>query len=121
MINSGRLRHRIRIEQLVNLTDSNGDVIQDENSGEVAQEWQLFQAVWAAIEPLSAKEFIASQATQSKVVARITIRHLVGVNAGMRAIHNGKTYNIEGALADKDSGLEYLTLPVSEGVSASGQ
>ena len=35
----------------------------------------------------------------------------------MRVVHGGKVYNIHGVLPDMRSGLEYLTLPVSEGVS----
>lgn len=119
-IPAGRLRHRIRLEELVNLLDSNGDAAQDDETGEVLTEWVLVSQLWAAIEPLSAREFIASQSTQSKVSARIIIRHRA-INAANRIVHNGKVYNIEGVLTDKDSGLEYITLPVSEGVSDSGQ
>jgi SPP1 family predicted phage head-tail adaptor len=53
----------------------------------------------------------------TKVVARITIRYRENINATMRVVHKGKAYNIEGVLPDPDSGMEYLTLPVSEGVS----
>ncbi|KPB96501.1 Head-tail adaptor protein [Pseudomonas syringae pv. maculicola] len=35
----------------------------------------------------------------------------------MRALHRGRIYNIHGALPDAKSGLEYLTLPVSEGLN----
>ena len=39
----------------------------------------------------------------------------------MRALHGVLVYNIHGVLWDKDSGLEYMTLPASMGVSDSGQ
>lgn len=35
----------------------------------------------------------------------------------MRITHRGKVYNIAGVLPDNMSGLEYITLPVSEGVN----
>lgn len=125
-IDSGRLRHRVRIEQEIDQVDSNGDTIQDPNTGAVSKEWIEVATVWAAIEPLSAKEFIASQATQSQVVARIVIRQRPGLNAAMRLVHmvngaRGAVYNPAGFLADRDSGMEYLTIPVSTGVSDSGQ
>jgi SPP1 family predicted phage head-tail adaptor len=107
-IASGSLRHRVRIEELISERDSEG-VLQ--------QSWGLVSTVWASIEPLSAREFVASSATQSKVVARIVIRYRSGVKPTMRIAHRGKLYNIEGVLSDKVSGIEYLTLPVSEGVS----
>lgn len=122
MIDSGKLRHRVRIERHAEQVDSFGQVIQDPSTGQVARSWEEVATVWAAIEPLSAKEFIQSQAVQSQVSARITIRYRTGVDASMRLVHMfngvpGSIYNIAGILADKVSGLEYLTIPVSEGVN----
>lgn len=123
---AGRLRHRILIERYVLDVDSNGDVIQNPETGETTGQWLPLATVWAAIEPLSAREFLAAQATQSQVTARIVIRHRNDLNAAMRLVHmvngaRGALYNIHGLLADPDSGLEYLTMPVSAGVSTSGQ
>jgi SPP1 family predicted phage head-tail adaptor len=118
-LEAGRLRHRVRIEQLENLLDSNLETIQDE-TGKVAQEWAEVATVWAAIEPLSAREFIESQAKQSQIVARVVIRYRDGLNAAMRFVHvrtgrDDVIYNPHGFLADKESGLEYLTIPCSQG------
>ena len=90
---------------------------QDPVTGAVTPTWQLFAEVWGAVEPLSAREFRESQANQSEISARVTIRHLPGVTAAMRVVHRGQTYNIRGVLSDRDSGIEYLTLPVSVGVN----
>lgn len=122
MIDSGKLRHRVRVERYEYVLDSSGVAVQDPDSGEIARSWQEVATVWAAIEPLSTREFIQSQAEQSALTARITIRYLPGLHAGMRLVHlvNGassKIYNPAGFLADKDSGLEYLTAPCSEGVN----
>ena len=121
-IEAGKLRHRVRIEQLEDVLDSNGDSWQDPNTGEVRQEWVEVATVWAAIEPLSAREFIQSQATQSQVTARMAIRYMDGLTASMRLVHErlGRPdviYNPAGFLADKESGLEYLTIPVSTGLT----
>lgn len=121
-LEAGRLRHRVRIERFDYLRDTNGDAVQDPNTGEIARDWIEVATVWAAVEPLSVKEFIQSQATQSHVKARIVIRQRDDVDAGMRAVHlrTGRTpvvYNIEGVLHDPDSGLEYSTLPCSQGVN----
>ena len=120
-IAAGRLRHRVRIEANVRQLDSNGDVIQDQNTGEVFRVWTLLGEAWAAIEPFSGREFIQSQAVQSKVDTRIIIRRQnFTVNAAHRIVHGVITYNIEGVLWDKDSGLEYMTLPCSQGVNSNG-
>jgi SPP1 family predicted phage head-tail adaptor len=120
MIDSGRLRHRIRIEELAPLIGTDDEVIQDE-TGEISRAWTEVATVWAAIEPLSAREYIQSQTTQSQVSARVTIRYRSGLNAAMRLVHlvngvPGRIYNPAAFLTDKDSGLEYLTMPCSEGV-----
>lgn len=125
-LEAGRLRHQVRIEQYQELLDSNGEVIQDENTGEVARAWVEVATVRAAIEPVSGREFIQSQATQSQITARIVIRFRDGINAAMRLVHVRRNmadviYNIHALLADKESGLEYITMPVSAGVSDSGQ
>lgn len=120
-IAAGRFRHRVRIEANTPLLDSNGDVIQDQNTGEVAREWTLIGEVWAAVEPVSAREFVQSQAVQSKVDTRIIIRRQnFTVTAAHRIVHGVLVYNIEGVLWDKDSGLEYMTLPCSQGVNSNG-
>jgi len=105
---AGRLRHRVVIQERVLTQDADLEPI---------YAWADVATVWAAIEPLSVREFIAARAQQSEVSARITIRYRAGLNGQMRILHNGKVYNPAGFLADKDSGLEYLTVPVSEGAN----
>lgn len=110
MIQAGKLRHRVVIQSPVET--------QDQNDGSVIVQWEDIATVWASIEPLSAKEFIAAQSETSQITTRITVRYRSDITAKMRLYHASKDmyYNIEGVLADKDSGLEYLTLPCSTGV-----
>lgn len=110
MFNARKLRHRVNIERKLESRDA--------GTGEVRESWTPFlTAVPAQIEPLSVREFIASQAMQSQVTARITVRYHAGLTANMRIVHNGKIYNPQGWLADTNSGLKYLTAPCSEGVN----
>ncbi len=113
-IAAGRLRHRVQIQKW-QVTG------QDPVTGAEIGEWETIATVWAAVEPLSARELIAAQAVQSKVTARMVIRHRDGLTADMRIIHRNRVYNIHGFLEDTSSGLEYITIPVSEGVSVTGQ
>jgi len=107
---AGTLRHRIAIQRRVETQDS--------VSGDITISWEnLYSSVPAAVHFLSAKEFIASRTTQAQIVARMTIRFLPNLTAEMRILYLGKVYNPEGWLPDNDSGLEYLTAPVSEGVN----
>jgi len=109
MIDAGKLRHRVSLQE--QQTTRNPD------TGDVVKQWVELGKLWASIEPLSAREFIAAAAEQSNIVARIVTRHNPRVTARMRFVHRGKAYNIEGVLPDRDSGLEYQTHPVSEGVN----
>lgn len=105
---AGRLRHRIRIDEQVTLKNS---------FGEQTTEWEELATVWAALEPLSARESMIAEQTQSKVSVRIIIRARADIRASMRAVHGATIYNIEGVIADPDSGQEWFTLACSSGTS----
>ncbi|MCC2632180.1 MAG: head-tail adaptor protein [Ramlibacter sp.] len=112
----GKLRHRVTLQ---GRTET-----QDGDTGAITQGWAPVATVWASVEPLSAREFIASQATQAKVTARVTIRYRDDVVPTMRLVHLKMgaevVYNVEGVLSDRESGVEYLTLVVSSGDNESG-
>lgn len=106
---AGQLRQRVLLQRK--------SYEQDQKSGAMVETWQDVANVWASVEPLSVREFIASQAMQAEITARAVIRYRADIDASMRLIHRGKIYNIIGILADKNSGLEYQTLTLSEGVN----
>lgn len=106
---AGKLRHRITLQR--------PGQQQDPVTGEIEQGWLDVATVWASIEHLSAREFIAAQGVQSEISARITMRHRDGIDATMRALHGGDVYNIHGVLPDPLNRRHYLSLPVSKGVN----
>lgn len=109
MIAAGRLRHRVLIQNPVES--------QDPVSGAPITTWVDLATVFAEVVPASVREFVAAQAIDTEVTVRITIRHRAGVTDKSRIIHRGQIYNVHGVLADPVSGLEYMTLPCSEGVN----
>jgi len=109
---AGKLRHRVTLQ-------SPGRT-QDPATGEMIAGWTDVTTVWASIEALSAREFIAAQAAQSEITARVVMRYRPGVEATMRLKHGADVYNIHGVLPDPDSGREWMTLPVSRGVNDGG-
>ncbi len=105
-----RLPHRIRLEQPVRA--------QDHITGEIVTEWQVYkESVAAKVTPLSGREFMSAQAEQAEVVARIQVNYDPNINPTMRAWFRDKVYVLHGALPDNITGLKWLTLPVSEGVT----
>lgn len=109
---AGKLRHRIQIQQKV--------TGQDPQTGEqLTEQWVDFAKVWASVEDLSARDFIAAQAGQSEAKTRIVIRYREGITPAMRVVlSTGAICGIVGPpLADTNSRKEYLTLLVSSGVN----
>ncbi|SXF83116.1 phage head closure protein [Klebsiella variicola] len=106
---AGKLRHRVTLQEPVKE--------QNPTTGAVINTWRDVATIWAEVSPLSAREFIAAQASQGEVTTRITIRYRAGVTRKHRILFRGGVYNIEGVLPDPRSGREYLTLPCSEGAN----
>lgn len=107
-IPSRRLRHRIELQR--------PEEVQDPQTGAVDLVWVKYADRWAEYVPASVREFIAAAAVQSEVKGRFVVRYDAGITADMRVIHRGKAFAILGVMPDPDSGLEYMTLAVSEGV-----
>lgn len=103
---AGKLRHFVTLQR--------NDQKQDPKTGAMLDHWVDVAPLWASVEPLSVRDFIAAQAAQSVISHRVTIRFRAGVHAGMRVLHGAAVYRVLGALPDPRSGREYLTLPCSE-------
>ena len=106
---AGNLRHRVNIEERVETQNS--------QTGAMETTWRLvLRDEPADIQPLSVKDFIAAQATQSQITARIVLRWRPEFHPQMRIIHGAKVYWPAGFLPDKKYGNEYVTAPCHEGV-----
>lgn len=106
---AGKLRHRVKLQAFTTTVDP--------DTGYRDKAWTDVATLWAEVAPLSGREFLAAAATQSKVTARITIRHRAGVTNNHRILHGSTIYNIEAVLPDANSGKEHLTLMCSTGVN----
>lgn len=111
-LEAGKLRHRVQIEAR--------SIQRGQDTGSVTYVWNKIANgdEWASIEDFSTREFVAAAAVQSKATSRIVMRFRPDITAAMRIVHNGTVYSIEGQpLRDKESGMEYMTLPVSRGAN----
>lgn len=107
-LNAGRLRHRLRIQS--------PRMVQDALSGSTSTTWVDVDTVYAAIEPLSVKDFIGAQSIRSEMTVRIIIRHRTGLLTNMRFVaSDGTVYKPLGFLPDPVSGREYITCPCTVG------
>lgn len=97
---AGSLDQRVTIEQRTEAVDDWGQPIDS---------WAPLATVWAAVEPLQGREFIAAMAEQSEVTARIRLRYRPGINGAMRVKHGSDTYGISAVIHVK-SGQRELQL-----------
>jgi SPP1 family predicted phage head-tail adaptor len=106
---AGTLNKRIQISHLVT-----GSPAVD-SFGQPNTSWEELDTVWAAIEPLSGREFWAQQQVQSEITAKIRIRYRSDISVGMKAEYSGKTYFIKNIIDHKENHRE-LWLMCAEGV-----
>ena len=112
---SGKLPHRITIEY-----ETEGE--QDQVTGYVPIIWTEFTKVWGKLEALSTKDQLQAQAINSSMTARCKIRYSIKaaqINSTMRVLFRGKYWKIDGdPISDNQSGLEWLTLNLAEGLES---
>ncbi len=96
-MHAGRLNRRITLQRKTGATDSYG--------AEIAT-WTDVATVWAAIEPLSGREFFASRQINAELTTRIVIRYLAGVVPAMRIVHGAKLYDILSVIDPRDAHVE---------------
>ena len=83
---AGQLRHRVTLQQ-------KGSVTQNEFGEEVIS-WTTVDIVWASVEPLRGREFIQAKQEQAMIDTKIRMRHRDGVTPVLRAVWNGRVYDI---------------------------
>lgn len=64
--------------------------------------------MWAAINPMTARQFVEAGATQNTVVTKISIRKRAGIEAAMRVLHGDVIYDITGVLERRDSFMDLM-------------
>lgn len=77
--------------------------------GQPIESWSNVATVWADILHPSGVEQIKAGADMSIVKASIRVNYRANLNAGMRAVHNGKVYDIEAVLPD-ETDRQYMFL-----------
>ncbi len=95
---AGELNKRITIQ-------TKGTPTRDSFGAEVIA-WSTFATVWAAVEPLSGREYLAAQQATATVDTRIRIRYFAGVLPEMRIVYGSRTFEIVSVINVKEVGRE---------------
>ena len=105
---SGSLRHYVTIQKVT--------VTQDSDTGEPSESWSTLAQVWAAVEPLSGREFMNAQQVESQITHRVRIRARDDVTPDMRISHDSRTLNIESVIniEERDRELHLMCTEVAQ-------
>ena|SRR3989338_7793813 len=82
---AGALRHRVVVEQVSRAADA---------MGQGTETWTTYATLWADIQPLRGREFIAAQAANSEVTAKIITRYKSGISPKWRLKYGTQLYTI---------------------------
>ena len=114
-LSAGQLRDRVTVQESVTTINSSGEQVT--NWEEVTFSARGDGKFWANVNPLSARELLAAEAIKSEVKSRVIMRYNRNVTAQMRLLIDGVPHNIAGIVRDPETGMEWMTLPVTSGTS----
>jgi len=103
-VRSGRLRHRVTIQQ---------PVVAVNGYGERITTWSTVAVVWAAVEPLRGREFFDAEQVQAEISHRVVLRYRSGLTTTMRLLHLTRVLHI-GTIIDVDERHRELQLMCRE-------
>ena len=103
----GRLRHSVIIQTPTEVNDSHGQPIKT---------WATFATVYAAVEPISGREYFDAAQINSEITTKIIIRALSGVTTKMRISYDSRLYNIQSIINVRERDRE-MHLICSEGLN----
>lgn len=89
MIDPGRLRERITIQQATETRNA---------LGESVQSWETFAERWASVEGLSGREVLLTGQQQTEVTHRVRLRYVDGFKGTMRILWRGRVLEITALL-----------------------
>lgn len=69
-------------------------ITQDPDTGEMIEAWADFVSVFAKIEPLVGREYLAAAAIQDEIPTKFTMRYRGDITPMMRIAFDGGEYNI---------------------------
>lgn len=101
MMQAGKLRHRVTIQQPTSVTDSYGGQ---------SQTWSDVATVWASVEPLSGNERWRAQQVQPGISHKVTLRYRAGINSSMRIVHEARNLNIDAVLNTDERNIELVLM-----------
>lgn len=89
----GELRHRVTLQQK--------EVTEDELKQQ-AEIWTDMATVWAAVEPLSGREYFAAKQINAELSVRVTIRYRKDVTPDTRIVFGSRIFEVLSVVNPKE-------------------
>lgn len=83
-MNAGKLRHKVEFQE------DTGATRPRDGMGEPVERWRTAFEAWAAVEPVSGREYWQARQVQADVTHKVTVRYRAGLSAGMRVKWGGR-------------------------------
>ncbi len=97
----GRLRHRIYLQSKVVTRDAFGSEV-------ITYKTENPRPIFAGIEPLTAREYFASQQMKSQVTHKVILRYYPGVQTDWRVLYGTRQFNIIEIINPKNDHLYFV-------------
>lgn len=105
MIDAGKYRHRITFCKFNGARDASGDLRDDLDSN-----WVAVKSCWAAVDPVSGREFYEAQQNQSEVTHKIRCRYFPNAMTEYHIRMNGRTFRILSVIDWEERHESYLIM-----------
>lgn len=102
----GKMRHPVTIRAL--------QLVQDPVTGEMVEGWADLATVWASIDGVSGREFMAASAEQALTTHRITMHYRDDLTADMRLYSAPTEYQVKAILPNNDRSLVTVMCEILE-------
>lgn len=101
----GKFRHRVAVQSFNRTVDAAGDIRDD-----LPENWSTVRLIWAAIDPVSGREFYEAEQSQSEVTHKIRCRWFPGLRTDQRLNLRGRIFEIVSAINWGERNEEYLIM-----------
>lgn len=82
---AGKLRRRVQLQKRVASTDAEGSP---------QENWSAFATVWAAVEPLNAREYLLAAQAGVQVTHQVTVRYRSDVTHNHRVVEGTRVLDV---------------------------
>lgn len=102
---TGSMNKRVQVQSVTETRDA---------AGGVTQTWSTDRTVWAAISPLTGREYLNAQQVQSSVTAKVVMRYFAGLTPKHRLLFGSRVFEIAAVINPDEANEMYELMCVEQ-------